>query len=141
MILAVGKEHDGLVLALALLKRAHGQPHRVTNGRSLDGYGSGVQHVEKQLYGTIVRRQRALDKSLTRKDHQPDPVAPEQVQQAANLVFGPRQATRLDVLGLHTTRHVEHQHHVHALALDHFELCAELGAGQREDRKKGSQSQ
>ena len=135
MVLAIGEEHHGFVLAIVGIERTGRQPQRVADGGALCRYRTGTENIEEHIDRAVVGGQRTLDKGLAGEDHQPDPIPLEQIEQLADLVFGSGEAIGFGVLGGHAARHVEHQHHIDAFALRHFEFGSELWTRQRQNQK------
>ena len=135
VVLTVCDEDDGAAL-LALRAEAAGTgSKRIGKRRTLHGNGAGADGIEEYLGRHVVGGNRQLDKGLTGKDHEADPVARQFVDQSGDGQFGTLQPVRRIVLRQHRIGDVQGNHHLHALAFTLLEARTQLRTGEA-DRKE-----
>ena len=114
--LAVGDQHDGLMIRLAALERVQalvdGGGQRRPAARD-DAHLDGVERFQERAR---VERQRALEKSRAGERHQGQTVAARFRHQVTHRQLGARQPVRLHVGGEHAARGVERDDQVDPLA-------------------------
>src|SRR5690606_25846639 len=103
--------------ALRAAQRGQSQAESVADGSAEFRYFTDVDVAYDRLEALVVQRQWAQQHGLTRKDHQPDPVAAplSLAQEVTNRALPRVESIALQVLLLHRLGEVEHEHDADAL--------------------------
>ena len=126
-------DHDYRLVAF-FLHSFHGEAlgaghNGIADCSTLNRNGIGIDSGKEHLGGDIICGDWNLDKTLTRKNHQPYTVAVQLVHKAGKVHLGPLQTIRRIVLGLHRVGNVEGHHYLTAGVAALAELGPDLRTG------------
>ena len=136
VILAIGNQNQRLVLALGCPKSPNGRANGLGNRCALFRDEAHIGLSQKHLGRGVIQRERAEHMAIPGKCHQPDAVAFEAVDQPLNFKSRTVESVGLDILGQHAQGRIQHDHQIHALAVNHLQLRAELRLYQRQHQKR-----
>ena len=130
VVLAVGHQHEHLVVVLLLFKRPQRLADRLADGGAALRDDVGGEGVDVLHEGVAVDRQRALQKRGAGEGDQAKAVALGQAHQVEHGQLGPLEPVRGLVGGQHTARGVHGNEDVEAAGLGFLQLITALWPGQ-----------
>ena len=140
VVLAVGQQHEHLVMAVFLERGQRGVDGR-GNGRAALRNRIHVQRLHALLERRVVNRQRTFQKRVAGERHQPHPVRAGLLHQFQRGELGARQPVRRDVRRQHAFRGVHRHHDVQSALLDFLQIKSVLRPRQRDDQQRHRRNQ
>ena len=132
VVLAVGEEHENLVVLSLLLKRGARGLNRLGQRGAALGNHVYVEEIHALPERFLIERKRALQKRAAGERDQPEAVALRETHQIDRRELRARQAVRLHVIGQHAFRGVDGHHDVETALFGFLKREAQL----RREREK-----